>query len=138
MPFISNEERYKTIKKINKGNGGRKAVVTITLFLWLAYFVLFIVSSYLFSIDKDKYYFFNWAGDIDVSGKGTGMSVFGICMIIIAMLILALNIISTIIVWSFSSPKDVTKKVNKLASSAISGKRTDKRVYKNVKERYGK
>lgn len=138
MPFISNEERYKTIKKINKGNGGRKAVVTITLFLWLAYFVLFIVSSYLYSSQPDKFPFFDWTGDIDPTGKGTGMSIFGICMIVVAILILVLNIISTIITWSFPSPRDVTKKVNKLASSALSGKRTDKRVYKNVKERYGK
>ena len=142
MPYISNKERAKTIKKINKGNGGKKSLVTVTLFLWVAIVAFFIISSYLYSSDPDKFWFFSWVMNetysqkINTNAWSINMSPYGVCMMCGGVILLALTVLSTIVVWCFPSPANVTKKVNKLASSAISGKKSDRNSTKNVKERF--
>ncbi len=148
MPFITNKERQKTIKKINRGNRGRKAFIIINLFLWLALVVMFLVAAILEGKNPDKYWFFNWNNmpyyydGSDVPHwhlpESCKISLYGLIMTIVLCWLVFSNILSTIFIFTFESAKTITGKVNKLASSALSGKKKSDSSYSDVKKRIGK
>lgn len=153
MAYITNKEREKTIKKINKGNGGRKIFVIMNLFLWLAFVTIFVVCAFLYEkasaggVADNQYWYLSWNNIIHDNGDGTStwlmpegsqISLYGLLMVIFLCVLVASNIISTIIIISFESARKVTGKVNKLASSALSGKRRTSSSSADVKDRIGR
>jgi hypothetical protein len=63
------------------------------------------------------------------------LTTYGIIAIVFVCIEIAFGLISFILLLTMKSPKNVTKDVIKLTSSAIPGRRTSKNVSKTAKER---
>lgn len=135
MAFIKNSEREKLVKKTNQSYGLRKFIITAEIILLLAFIAVTIVSAYFTSTWTDDVKPCPWAWFEVADGKIVGLSVVGWAMFVAAIIVAALGITSLILTWTLKSPKDTRAKMDKLASSALSGKRASKKTAKVVRSR---
>ena len=125
MAFIKNTEREGLIKKINKSYGFRKFLITIEIFLLVGFIVMTFLSLYFTRKAGTEETVWSWF-DTDDTGKITGLTGMGIGMLVWAIVAAILALVSLILTWTLKSPKDTKAKMNKLESSALSGKRVKK------------
>lgn len=67
-----------------------------------------------------------WFKEEGEPAKITGLTPMGIGMLVWAIVAAILALVSLILTWTLKSPKDTKAKMNKLESSALSGKRVKK------------
>lgn len=125
MAFIKNTEREGLIKKINKSYGFRKFLITIEIFLLVGFIVMTFLSFYFTQKGGAGADIWEWFKR-DADDKITGLAPMGIGMLVWAIVAAILALVSLILTWTLKSPKDTKAKMNKLESSALSGKRVKK------------
>ena len=133
MAFIANKTRESLIKRINKSYKFRKFLISIEIILLIGFIVMAFLSTYYQRQNPDTK---TWSWFNSDTKKLTDM---GWLMLAWAAVIAILGIIALILTWTLKSPSDVKKDINKLESSALSGKRikrneTVSEIYKSRTE----
>lgn len=122
MAFIKQTEREKLIKKTEQNYGLRKFLITAEIILLIGFIVVTFLSFFFSRQGGEEAKIWEWFQEDD--GKITGLTPMGIGMLIWAIIVAGLGIASLILTWTLRSPKTIKKTINKLNSSALSGKRT--------------
>lgn len=139
MPFISNKERSKKLRKLTSGNSFRKWFLTSTILLSTVVMFLTFLSMFVTMgknpIDQA------WVKDfliIDTNDAGSVyLTDFGIIIVIFYVILTVLNLICFIIVLTMKSNRETFKQTVKLTSTPLSGKKNKKNAAKTTKERIG-
>lgn len=116
MAFIKNTERESLIKKVNKSYGFRKFLITAEIILLIGFIVMTFVSGYFWGKQGQE-----WAVWYDQTTNK--LQPLGIGMLVWACVIVVFGLVALILTWTLKSPKDVKKEINKLETSALSGKK---------------
>ena len=123
MAFISDNERDRLDHKANKSYPGRKVFFFISMALTLAFIILVVVFSFLGQMEgHESWQKFDW-----IDPTTSKITAAGAIFIAIAVVIVALDIISLILMLCVISPKQSEKVIKKLQSSALSGVKTKKK-----------
>lgn len=120
MAFIKQTEREKLIKKTEQNYGLRKFLITAEIALLLGFFVVSFLSFFFEAKGLKEWGWFEY----DAGQVITGLTPLGIGMLAWAIVVAGLGIASLVLTWTLRSPKTIKKTINKLNSSALSGKRT--------------
>lgn len=118
MAFIKDSERKALIKKTEQKYGARKFLITLELFLLLGFIAVTIVSA-IKTAQGDE----NWSWFLVEDGVIKNLTMVGWIMLVVAAIVLGLGIASLILTWTLKSPSQIKANINKLNSSALSGKR---------------
>lgn len=141
MAFISNKTRSKLVKSVTKYTTGRKIFLVTSIVLSCTYLFVLLISIFV-SVFTDELnnivkqfvlYDINKRGIDALTSLGWVMLVTG-CICFLALLV------SVIIGFSIPSPHKVKTNIDKLASSAIGGRKIDgsDSTTKVVQERFSK
>lgn len=117
MAFIKDSERKKLIKKTEQKYGVRKFLITLELILLLGFMAIVFTSLYMTEAKHDETW--QWITSIDP----IKLTPLGIGIIVWAVVVVGLGIASLVLTWTLKSPKQIKENLNKLNSSALSGKR---------------
>jgi len=128
MAFIKQKDREKQVKKINQKYGFRKFLVLIDLVLAIVLVVLIFLNAYGLLADNHE----------PLAGYNeNGLTWWGWLVITWINVVIILGIIAIIFIFTFEDPNKTKARIAKLQSSAISGKKINKKesVSKQVKDR---
>lgn len=121
MAFIKQSERERLVKKTEQNYGLRKFIITAEIILLIGFIVMTFLSIMKSNPDEPEnvWNWFKYNG-----GKPEALAPMGIGMLVWAIVIAVFGITSLILTWTLRSPKAIKKTINKLNSSALSGKKT--------------
>ncbi len=122
MPFIKKTEREKDVKTTEQTYGLRKLIISGEIILLIGFIVMTFLSI-MKSNPEDEANIWNWF-KYNIEGKPEALAPMGIGMLVWAIVVAVFGITSLILTWTLKSPKATKKTINKLNSSALSGKRT--------------
>lgn len=133
MAYITNELRNKTIRKLDRGNGGRKFVIAIALLsgILLGVFVLLGILGQMNITNASSHLQF-----IDTTKKGINMVTWmgWICFVLL-FFTLFFGFLGFFFTITMVSAKNASHTAVKLSRIALSGKKNSKNVSRDVKSR---
>ena len=121
MAFISDKERDSLVHKANQSYTGRKIFFFISMAITLVWIILIVVFSFLAQKEGSEWQGYDW---FNLDGT---ISSAGAVFITIAVVVVALDIVSLVLMLCVISPKQSEKVIKKLQSSALSGVKTTKK-----------
>lgn len=119
MAYMSKQERQDKTEDIHQTYALRKFLIFLDIVLLIGFIVLTFVSTYL-SKEHPEWSF--WKGD-DEWQHIQDLSVFGIIMLIYAIVIALLSIWVVVLTFGMHSPKKTTQTVLELEATPIAGKK---------------
>ncbi|MDR3257892.1 MAG: hypothetical protein LBT17_03775 [Mycoplasmataceae bacterium] len=135
MGFISNKEREKTSRKLYKGYGFKKWIIFFTLIIGVICAIYIFIGIAAQAQWPGFENLPNWAFVAPGKDGKLELTIYGVVATVLVCVEMLFGFISAILLLTISSPKTVTKNVNKLISSAIPGRRSGKGVASKAKNR---